>query len=142
MNAYEFIKQYGLDLAHRDIACLESGFITEQDFIEANGFEFEELRRVVESHELVGKIGRLEGCREIIDSAPSDSTHIKINLGLCIYYCQSTGSEGDQAGLWIDDGVGYWGLSSYQNYELSSAENRFILIAEVRKAIADVEACQ
>ncbi|MDQ8954556.1 hypothetical protein RFH42_16525 [Acinetobacter rudis] len=63
MNAYEFIKQYGLDLAHRDIACLESGFITEQDFIEANGFEFEELRRVVESHELVERFDGLDSCK-------------------------------------------------------------------------------
>lgn len=60
MKARNFIKTYGLDLAKRDIACFESGFITEQDFSNANGFEIKELYRVVQSHELVNSLGGLE----------------------------------------------------------------------------------
>lgn len=138
MKVNEFIKKNGLAEA-RKLLEMGRGFVKLSD---EGCFHTDELQRIVESHELIEHVGGVIGCRSIISDAPNDSTHIKINLGLCIYYCQSSGDEGDQAGLWIDDGIGYWGLSSYQNYELSIAENRFISIVEVRKAIADVEACQ
>lgn len=56
MKANEFVKKFGLDLARRDVAALESGFIKKEDFSEHYGFEIlDELKRIVESHELVEK---------------------------------------------------------------------------------------
>lgn len=56
MKANEFVKKFGLDLARRDVAALESGFIKKEDFSEHYGFEIlDELKRIVESHELIEK---------------------------------------------------------------------------------------
>lgn len=66
MKANEFVKKYGWDLVKRDIACLESGFITKSDFMEHYGFEIlDDLKRLVESWELVEKHGGLSEAKEI-----------------------------------------------------------------------------
>lgn len=86
---------------------------------------------------LIEKI-ELEKCKQIVDEAPEDSTHFKLLLGVSIFYLLSSNDEADLAGLWIDDGDdSYWGLSSYQNWELLLEENRFIPIADLRAALAD-----
>ena len=60
MKANEFIKKFGLKLAQRDIAALDSGFIKHDDFLEHYGFDiYEDLKRLVESHELMEKHGGL-----------------------------------------------------------------------------------
>lgn len=80
----------------------------------------------------------IEQMRKIVDGAPEDGTHFKLLLGVSIFYLLSSNDEADLAGLWIDDGDdSYWGLSSYQNWELLLEENRFISIADLRAAIAD-----
>ena len=80
----------------------------------------------------------IEQMRKIVDEAPEDGTHFKLLLGVSIFYLLSSNDEADLAGLWIDDGDdSYWGLSSYQNWELLLEENRFISIADLRTAIAD-----
>lgn len=80
----------------------------------------------------------IEQMREIVDGAPEDGTHFKLLLGVPIFYLLSSNDEADLAGLWIDDGDdSYWGLSSYQNWELLLEENRFISIADLRAALAD-----
>ena len=80
----------------------------------------------------------IEQMRKIVDGAPEDGTHFKLLLGVSIFYLISSNDEADLAGLWIDDGDdSYWGLSSYQNWELLLEENRFISIADLRAAIAD-----
>lgn len=80
----------------------------------------------------------IEQMRKIVDEAPEDGTHFKLLLGVSIFYLLSSNDEADLAGLWIDDGDdSYWGLSSYQNWELLLEENRFISIADLRAAIAD-----
>lgn len=86
---------------------------------------------------LIEKLG-LEKCKQIVDGAPEDGTHFKLLLGVSIFYLLSSNDEADLAGLWIDDGDdSYWGLSSYQNWELLLEENRFIPIADLRAALAD-----
>lgn len=56
MKANEFVKKFGLKLAQRDIAALDSGFIKREDFLEHYGFDIlDDLKRLVESHELVEK---------------------------------------------------------------------------------------
>ena len=60
MRANEFVKKFGLKLAQRDIAALDSGFIKHDDFLEHYGFDIlDDLKRLVESHELVEKVGGL-----------------------------------------------------------------------------------
>lgn len=86
---------------------------------------------------LIEKLG-LEKCKQIVDGAPEGLTHFKLLLGVSIYYQLSSNDDADLAGLWIDDGDdSYWGLSSYQNWELLLEENRFISIADLRTALAD-----
>lgn len=80
----------------------------------------------------------IEQMRKIVDGAPEDSTHFKLLLGASIFYLLSSNDEADLAGLWIDDGDdSYWGLSSYQNWELLLESNRFISIDDLRAALAD-----
>ena len=64
MKANEFVKKFGLKLAQRDIAALDSGFIKREDFLEHYGFDIlDDLRFLVESHELVEKHGGLIGAK-------------------------------------------------------------------------------
>ena len=88
---------------------------------------------------LIEELG-LEKARAIVDAVPNGGTHFKISFGLSIFYLLSSGDGADLAGLWIDDGDdSYWGFSSYQNFELLLAGNRFISIDDLRIAIANHE---
>ena len=56
MKANEFIKKFGLKLAKRDVAALDSGFIKREDFLEHYGFDIlDDLKRLVESHAMIEK---------------------------------------------------------------------------------------
>lgn len=86
---------------------------------------------------LIEKLG-LEKCKAIIGNVPEGGTHFKLLLGVLVHYLLSSNDGADLAGLWIDDGEdSYWGLSSYQNWELLLAGNRFISVEDLRTAIAD-----
>lgn len=66
MKANEFVKKFGWDLVKRDIACLESGFITKSDFMEHYGFEIlDDLKRLVESWELVESYGGIDSLNDL-----------------------------------------------------------------------------
>ena len=65
MKAIEFIKKFGWDLAQRDIAALESGFIKKEDFLEHYGFDIlDDLKRYVDAWELVQKSGGLDEAKD------------------------------------------------------------------------------
>ena len=67
MRANEFVKKFGLKLAQRDIAALDSGFIKHDDFLEHYGFDIlDDLKRLVESHELVEECGGLRKVKDHI----------------------------------------------------------------------------
>lgn len=87
---------------------------------------------------LIEKLG-LEKCKKIVEGAPEGLTHFKLLLGVSIYYQLSSKDDADLAGLWIDGDDSYWGLSSYQNFELLLVGNRFISIDDLRTAIANHE---
>ena len=88
---------------------------------------------------LIEKLG-IEKCREILDGAPEDGTHFKLSFGLSIFYLLSSDDSTSPAGLWIDDGdESHWGVSSYKNFELFVAENRFISLKDLRTEIADYD---
>mgnify|MGYP003622312524 CR=1 FL=1 len=64
MKANEFVKKFGLDLAKRDVRALESGFIKREDILEHYGFDIlDDLKRLVESHELVESRGGLDAAK-------------------------------------------------------------------------------
>ena len=70
MKANEFVKKFGLKLAQRDIAALDSGFIKHDDFSEHYGFDIlDDLKRLVESHELVSNFGGLKRAKRILKKA-------------------------------------------------------------------------
>ena len=81
MKANEFVKKFGLDLAKRDVRALESGFIKREDILEHYGFDIlDDLKRLVESHELVQDLYGIERAKQYADSkytAPEISVAIK-----------------------------------------------------------------
>ncbi|MFN3074050.1 hypothetical protein ACK1JC_10580 [Acinetobacter sp. TY2] len=88
---------------------------------------------------LIEKLG-IEKCRAIVDGAPEDGTHFKLSFGLSIFYLLSSDDGASPAGLWIDDGdESHWSVSSYKNFELFVAENRFISLKDIRTEIADYD---
>ncbi len=61
MKANDCIKKFGLDLAKLDVRAFESGFIKREDIVEHYGFDIlDDLKRLVESHELVEWHGGLK----------------------------------------------------------------------------------
>ena len=69
MKANEFIKKFGLDLAKLDVRAFESGFIKREDIIEHYGFDIlDDLKRLVESHELVENWGGLAEAKGIANN--------------------------------------------------------------------------
>ena len=64
MKANEFVKKFGLDLAKLDVRAFESGFIEREDIVEHYGFDIlDDLKRLVESHELVENWGGLDDAK-------------------------------------------------------------------------------
>lgn len=71
MKANDFIKKFGLDLAKLDVRAFESGFIKREDIVEHYGFDIlDDLKRLVESHELVESKGGLAKAKEILADNP------------------------------------------------------------------------
>lgn len=69
MKANEFIKKFGLVLAKLDVRAFESGFIKREDIVEHYGFDIlDDLKRLVESHELVEKVGGLAEAKRIANN--------------------------------------------------------------------------
>ena len=61
MKANEFVKKFGLDLAKLDVRAVKSGFIKRESLVEHYGFDIlDDLKRLVESHELVELYGGLD----------------------------------------------------------------------------------
>lgn len=68
MKAIEFIKKFGWDLAQRDIAAFESGFIKKEDFLEHYGFDIlDDLKRYVNAYELVQRFGGMDESKKCLD---------------------------------------------------------------------------
>lgn len=80
MKANEFVKKFGLDLAKRDVQAFESGFIKREDIVEHYGFDIlDDLKRLVESHELVMEHGSLERAKMYANS-PYTAPEVKGRL--------------------------------------------------------------
>lgn len=124
----------------------KKGWSEAKDLIALNGWKntpfLVQVKRLVASHALIEKFGDVQNCNSVLAIAPYDATHVKVNLGMPIFYLESSNDEAEPCGLWIDDEKdGYWGLSSYQNYELLLVQNKFIALNDLKEAVADVESC-
>lgn len=92
MNAVEFVKKFGWDLAQRDVVCLETGFITKKDFLDHYGFEIlDDLKRLVESWELVESKGGLAKAREWVEKTCFPLSDNTIRLKRAVYDVESVG---------------------------------------------------
>lgn len=68
MQANEFVKKFGLDLAKLDVRAFEGGFIKREDIVEHYGFDIlDDLKRLVESHDLVESFGGVEMAKRYLD---------------------------------------------------------------------------
>lgn len=89
MKANEFVKKFGLDLAKRDIAALDSGFIKREDFFEHYGFDIlDELKILVESHNAVDFYGGLQQARKVAHSNCFEFPHRLLKAILDVESCQ------------------------------------------------------
>lgn len=103
MKAIEFIKEFGWELAQRDIACLDTGFIKKEDFLEHYGFEIlDEIRVYVDAYELVQLHGGLRLANHysmknhcLSDSHTTDDLWTAIALVEEVENCNEKTKEGD-----------------------------------------------
>lgn len=66
MKANEFVKKFGLDLAKRDVAAWQSGFIKREDFLENYGFDIlDDLKEIVDAFWLIEKFGGLIEAKKV-----------------------------------------------------------------------------
>lgn len=96
----------------------------------------DELKQLVESHELIETNHGLGTCKAIILLTDSDETEYGNRLG--VEYRKSSENPNDTALMFCDDGT--WIASSYLNFELDTT-GRFINIKRLKQAIADEESC-
>lgn len=81
MNAIEFVKKFGLDLAKRDVAAWQSGFIKRDDFLEHYGFDIlDDLKQIVDAFWLVEKFGGSNESRKYVDNRILPELSRAINL--------------------------------------------------------------
>ncbi len=112
MKANDFVKKFGLDLAKLDVRAFESGFIKREDIVEHYGFDIlDDLKRLVESHELVNEFFNLEalGFDKAIELSKKQIEELEDNETVEFWH------------RWDDD--------------LSCT------VARMKQAIADVESC-
>ena len=65
MKANEFVKKHGLAEVKILLTSPSHGFFFKEDFYKHYGFDiYEDLKRIVESHELVEKHGGLENAKD------------------------------------------------------------------------------
>ena len=80
MKANEFVKKFGLDLAKLDVRAVKGGFIKRESLVEHYGFDIlDDLKRLVESHELVKEHGTIERAKEYANS-PYTAPEVKERL--------------------------------------------------------------
>lgn len=114
MKANEYIKENGLEEACQLLE-MGRGFVKLSD---DGGFHTDDLKRLVESHEIVEKLGGLERAKLNLISTDRHLGYTHVYLHGNGYYC------------FLDDRVDY------------IIPERAIDIKLAIKAIADVEACQ
>ena len=73
MKANEFFKKHGLAEVKILLTSPSHGFFFKEDFYKHYGFDiYEDLKRLVESHELVESFGGLEMAKESLKNLPSE----------------------------------------------------------------------
>lgn len=144
MKANDFVRKFGWEKAKEFSQIIIKGLCKKFDFeintgesIELAYVDLNDLKRLVESHEIVEKHGGLHTCKLILKSVDSNESEYGSRLG--IEYKKSFDGVDSKALMFCDDGN--WCPSSYLNFELDD-ESKFVNLGRLKKAIADVEACK
>ncbi|WP_111893073.1 hypothetical protein [Acinetobacter sp. MB5] len=127
MSASKFVKKFGWD---------EAKYIVVHDRVEST-VNLDDLKRLVESHELIEHYEGLEACKDMILSVYSDQSEYGNQLG--VEYKKSSENPKDKSLMLCDDGA--WIGSAYLNHELDNPES-FINLKRLKQAIEDEESCQ
>ena len=141
MKANTFVKKYGwteaqdvVKNAHWENAYSDGSYYSHID--SENDVLLSDLKRLVQSHEIIEKGQGLDACKDVFLSVDSDESDYINRLG--VEYKKSSEDPNDKALMLCDDGV--WIDSSYLNYQLDSAYG-FINLKQLKQAIADEESC-
>lgn len=136
MKANEFIKKYGVDEARK--------YLKQFDGLDhvymGDGFYIDDLKRLIESHELVEKCGGYEQAKLIIQAIPN-----------CLKFYDELGclmfNPIIKRYFQFSNGVSYAFLGSAFSVDMygksaNRIKNDCIYIHDLKKSIADVESCQ
>lgn len=141
MKANTFVKKYGwaeaedvVRNAHLDKAYDDGYYYSHLH--SGNDVLLNDLKRLVESHEIIEKGQGLDACKDVFLSVYSDESEYLNRLG--VEYKKSSKNLEDKALMLCSDGV--WIDSSYLNDELDSTSG-FINLKQLKQAIADEESC-
>ncbi|MHA3048958.1 hypothetical protein [Acinetobacter sp. ANC 4641] len=142
MKANEFVKKVGWDKAKeilenahwKDIAYRDGNYYSTYS---KNDVLLGDLKRLVESHELIESGHGLETCKSVILFTENNESEYGNQLG--VEYKKSSENPNDKALMLCDDDA--WINSSYLNHELDTAAG-FVNFKRLKQAIADEESCQ
>lgn len=142
MKACQFVKANGwqkakdvLKNAHWENIAYGNGYYYSNS-CSKNDVLLNDLKRLVESHEIIEKGQGLDVCKDIFLSVYSDESEYLNRLG--VEYKKSSKNLEDKALMLCSDGV--WIDSSYLNDELDGTSG-FINLKQLKQAIADEESC-
>lgn len=147
MKANEFVKKFGWDLCnsvvemsinHKNsmywgmITDTEGGFVYKNMLGDGDNFVLiVDLKRLVESHELVELLGGLDDAKAIVVNKPKGAT--RYHRGYYLKEARYIYEYSVHLKVWMQNG---------RHKEWSAMWNSSNSISEIKKAIADVESCQ
>lgn len=91
----------------------------------------DELKRLIESHELVEKMGRLEKSKAILNRSPSNAESYQDG-----YYFRT------KPEFLFHNGFHHWNMTTNNGQWFKDLGFNPVLIVDLKQAIADVESCQ
>lgn len=145
MKLTDFVKKYGIDRAKKLLAITGKMNMSGLVFVSLKDgdnldFEVNDLKRLIESHDLIINLGGLDKAKRIINSVPkclkfySDSDDLMFHLNSERFIQFSCGVS--YAKLGSDFLVPMYGNSAYK------LKKDCIPMKEIKQAIADVESCK
>ncbi|MBF7693979.1 hypothetical protein [Acinetobacter pollinis] len=129
MKVNEFIKEYGLDEARKFLEV--PSYSIDQLMMLRSGLDTRELERLIESHELVEKMGGLEKSKAILNRSPSNAESYQDG-----YYFRT------KPEFLFHNGFHHWNMTTNNGQWFKDLGFNPVLIVDLKQAIADVESCQ
>lgn len=132
MRANDFVKRYGWGYAKELVRNLS---VNDTFYLNIGGeIIIEDLKRLVESHELVESCKGVDLSKSLITQAPKQASHWG-------YLNKSYYSYDDFYGQWKQ----YWDIPNapmWQTVFSMQYEGKLISLRSLKQAVADVESCQ